>query len=264
MSEVATVVSEPTGAIVTTDQIDAAITGHASDTKFFTTNAQDLCAAQGKMSAWTRMKISELNNEMLELQTEHDIALKNKWRAGPWRKQMNMLAKRIDYYTKIGAAVDAGYVIVPVMPMDVFAVRVKVGSRPSSHNTTWSNHNESFQAETGMQALGAGEYVSDQNEVRQYETTSKDSQGREQKITNYYATGYGDIAFPLDVAKPVVMEATAAAMAMKVFDEVGVVRDGGVKNRRGDPFVIARIRDPRPNRTGLCFFIGWFIDVSAL
>ncbi len=234
------------------------------DVRFYASDPQDLMAAQGKMAAWARMKISQLENERLELSTELEIAKRNKWRSGSWQKQITMIDRRINYYKKIEHVINDGYVLVPSMPMDVFAVRVKTTAIVPGGIHDWRTRNKAKQVAAGTLPSGEGKNISNDTVCIQWDETEKDSAGREEKKMYYQATELQDVEFPLDLARPVIMEKTAKALAMKAFDEVGVVRDRMGTNRRADPFVLGRIIDPRPGRHGLCFFIAWHIDVSDL
>jgi hypothetical protein len=62
------------------------------------------------------------------------------------------------------------------------------------------------------------------------------------------------------------MQRTAQAMALKVFDEIGVATDTvrGRSGTRGDPVLIGRILNPNPNKPALSVFLGWYFDPSVL
>ncbi len=229
----------------------------------FSTDASQLGAMQEKMGVWVRMRIAELENDMIGLQAELDIALQNNWRPDSWRRQINQLDKRVKYYQKIEAVIKEGYVLVPSMPMDVFAVRTTKNYPPRKIHG-WGTHRQAEQVAAETAPGGTGKYVSSDTDFNHWRETRRDSAGKETTVDLYQANAFNEIEYPLDVAKPVVMERTAAAMALKVFDEIGVVRDGRPNNRRGDPFVLGRICDPRQNRNGVCFFIGWCFDLRSL
>lgn len=250
MSELATIPVEATEIVPT----------QPKTMQFFTANPQKLCAAQGKLSAWVSMKISELENERVTLQSELDIALKNKWRAEPWRRQLNLLSKRVDYYIKMRAALDAGYVMVPSMQMDLFAIRTD-RDYPKNKHEIYRMNAENSPPTLPPVPLGEGEFVSATADTdgSSYQDTTKNPP---RTVESYWPTDFKAVEFPLDVATPAIMSQTGRAMAMKAFDEIGVVRNAN--QRRGDPFVVARIRDPRQNKSGVCFFIGWYVDAENL
>jgi hypothetical protein len=69
--------------------------------------------------------------------------------------------------------------------------------------------------------------------------------------------------FPLAIAHPLVMDATAAAMALKIFDRIGVVNNRN--QSRGDPIVLGQItrKDGYSTKTA-SFLIAWYLDPRTL
>jgi len=65
------------------------------------------------------------------------------------------------------------------------------------------------------------------------------------------------------MAKPRIMEATSRAMALKIFDDFGILP----AQRKGDPMIIARIIDPRSRSYSdkhVSFLITWHLDTRTL
>lgn len=65
------------------------------------------------------------------------------------------------------------------------------------------------------------------------------------------------------MSKPKIMEATTRAMALKIFDDFGILPE----ERKQDPLIIARIRDPRStayNHRFVSFIIAWNLNTSTL
>ncbi|NIN69677.1 MAG: hypothetical protein GTO63_34330 [Anaerolineae bacterium] len=78
------------------------------------------------------------------------------------------------------------------------------------------------------------------------------------------------------------MKATSRAMALKIFDEIGVLPSETPKGRaqtrdrrqlvrsgsmRGDPILVGRLLDPRGTKRNpkvMNFIIGWRLDTSTL
>jgi hypothetical protein len=64
------------------------------------------------------------------------------------------------------------------------------------------------------------------------------------------------------------MNATAEAMALKVFDQIGIanpVRNVGVQ-RKGDPLIIGQVLSKRVGWTQKCvsFIIAWYLNLDEL
>lgn len=53
----------------------------------------------------------------------------------------------------------------------------------------------------------------------------------------------------------------ARAMALNVFDQLGVVRNSV---RSGDPIVVGQILDPRGGGRMATFFVAWWLDTADL
>jgi hypothetical protein len=78
-------------------------------------------------------------------------------------------------------------------------------------------------------------------------------------------TGWEDIEFQLAIAHPLVMDATAAAMAMKIFDRIGVVPQTARNGYRGDPIVLGQITRKEGYSTKTAsFLIAWYLDPRTL
>jgi len=83
-----------------------------------------------------------------------------------------------------------------------------------------------------------------------------------------------DVEFPLLACRPAIIDATTRAMALKVFDEIGILPPDSSHTdmaaaRKGDPVIVGRIVDPRAKpgwaqRKRLSFLIGWFVDTKDL
>jgi hypothetical protein len=74
------------------------------------------------------------------------------------------------------------------------------------------------------------------------------------------STGYDEPDFPFALVKPAVLDATQRAMALKVFDTIGVVQNDSGR----DPIMVGQLLDPRGNGRLVTFFIAWWLDTSTL
>jgi hypothetical protein len=70
------------------------------------------------------------------------------------------------------------------------------------------------------------------------------------------------VEFPIAAAQAEVMTATQEAMALKVFDAIGICPP----QRKGDPLIIGQIMMPgtRWSRKTVSFLIAWHLDLRTL
>ena len=90
--------------------------------------------------------------------------------------------------------------------------------------------------------------------------------GKDVERHAYEAVDYDDPDFPVVLVKPVVLDATRRAMALRIFDRIGVVT-----GRKQDPIVVGEIIDPRTNlrwshrsQRRVTFFIAWWLNPDDL
>lgn len=84
----------------------------------------EMVPAQASLVAWCGRKIQALSDEAEELELHHTLAVENGWKTSVVTAALNRIGKRILYYTKMRDALQAGYLLVPNMPVEVLAVRV--------------------------------------------------------------------------------------------------------------------------------------------
>lgn len=223
------------------------------------TDADQVRTAQHELVTFFEAKVEEERQTQRDAKNNLEVAVRAGFKLSTYERPLNLAAKRLTYYEKCLAAVEAGFLIVPNMPMSLFAIRTNKNrpkGREHSHRDPWEG-----QTAPGLPE-GEGRYVGENATFRPVQRYEKDSKtGMTNPVTTYVPDDFSEVDYPLAVAEPRIMGKTAAAMAMKVFDEVGVVVD----ERRGDPIVLGRIRltsafqSPR-----ISFLIGWYIDTRTL
>lgn len=226
---------------------------------------QEMPAAQRDLSAWLDQKIESVKHEIAEAEENIQIAVARKLRQSGFRNLASRMKRLLGFYEKIQTAIQAGYLIVPAMNCTVFAVRTDRKSNESS--SLYRTREGANEVRPKALPTGEGEYVNPESHAFiDHTTTEKYSNGQEYKQNWWGGADHMDVAFPIAAIKPHVMDATGRAMALKVFDEIGVVLPAGqsVRSRRGDPFVIGLINDPRRFRPPQAFFIAWWFDTRSL
>ncbi len=221
----------------------------------------DIPATQQAITNWCEEKIASLAVERSDFLDHARIAEKNEWQSKGLRAAAQRTQRTIEYYEKVKAAVAEGYLIVPNFPVEVLAVRV---SRRRPEHEVENQPGYLSNVKPDLSGVGEGRNVSPRPTYQAVPYTRPDPQDPKKTEERYrYVTDeYGDVAgFPMLAVKPVVVAATARAMALKVFDDIGVVT-----GRKQDPVVVGRIYDPRDRwrQKFATFFIAWWFETRAL
>lgn len=222
-------------------------------------NPQEMRTAQFRLVTWAERKIKEEKAEHKDFQTNLHIATKNKWRTETLKRAVNRTQKKIEFYEKVKLALEAGYCIVPDMDIDLFAIRTtKMKPKGNLTRGKWSTPGNQ---KTDMSEAGEGRYVAPSAlyDERQAEITYKE--GKPDVQITRWASEFTEVDFPFRFAKPEILEATAAALKEKIFDEVGILP----RQRGADPMVIGRVTFREGyQRKSINFVIAWFVDTKDL
>ena len=222
-----------------------------------------LAHAQDELISWSEHAQQLVTRELEEQQQVRDHAAAQKWAVAPHDRRIAQLRRRQEFYAKIEGAAREGYVVIPNFEMTAFAIRTKA-AKPKARQRDGKWHpNERSQ----ILPAGEGEYKNPSQLITESTETRKRNYGEKESYTqvvSWPSEFQESIEFPIALAKPVLMQRTAMALATKLFDELGVVDDGPRHGRPGDPVIAGRIRNPRPGRPDITFFIGWYFDPSRL
>lgn len=231
-------------------------------------NPNEMALAKGSLETWLKAKVGQCSSETEELAKALEVAMRNGWATATLRKHTNLASKRADFYRKCLSAVEDGYTLIPNFPIDLFAVRVRrttpLHSQYRSDSPYQSSgNNPAKNPEAEVLPLGEGRYVSGESIIGiTGNYTTKDSSGKEIKKYFFDPTDFSEVAFPMEAAVAEVMDATAEALAKKIFDEVGICP----QSRRGDPLIIGRILGPKVGymQKEVSFLIAWHLDLRTL
>lgn len=228
------------------------------NTQIIALNPSELGVAQSSLIGWCEKKIAEWDVD-LKLHTEAlEHAVANKWKVEGHRKAVNKAAGKIKFYDKIKAAIEAGYILVPNFPLDIFAIRTN-RKTPSGKPTerAW----EGFDQKAGALPVGEGRFVSATPTKDSYEEDRKNKDGTTKEVTMYYPEELSEeIEIPMSLVKPEIMRAVDIARAQLIFDSIGVSTD-----RRGDPIVCGQINESSAwSSKRLTFFLAWYVDLNDI
>ena len=245
-------------------------TDEDGDVTVIARNRKEMDIANKSLIAWADRKLAALQTEKSEHEANFKLAKRRKIKSDAYQALATKTQKKIEYYEKIREALAAGYCIVPSMPIDVIAIRTTKKKPKANHSESVSQKDGYVSTpnvpnqKTNSPPAGEGKYVQPAAILREgrREFVSQKS-GKEMIEISRWASNFQDeIDFPFKLAKPAILNATANALAEKVFDEIGVLptRPGS------DPMVIGRIK----RSTGayqfesVDFVIVWFIDTKDL
>lgn len=245
-----------------------------SDHHLVAVNGTEMMAARLGIQNWLRTKLDDIQSEINTAQANYDAAIKHKWKASPFKNQIRKEQSKHLYYSKILAASEAGFTIVPNMDVTVFAVRTKRSWPKWNGNEGTSNYSYNSASpivpdeEEQRLPVGEGEYKSpDQLFHERHQKLKETDKVTGKEIEVYHVRqicdGFEQIEFPLAVAQPLVMDATARAMAMKIFDRIAIVPQK--YKRRGDPIILGQITRKEGWQTKIAsFLIAWYLDPRTL
>lgn len=234
-----------------------------ADFTVIATTPAAMIEAQKSLISWADRKIEAIKLESKEAVEQLAISVERKWKTDAWRRQVAKYERRVEFYEKIKAALNAGYYIVPPFPIDIFAIRTKRESPKEKDSEYQNNHDQEAQ----ILPPGEGRYVSPVPVTESYADTKTLSDGKVKEITRYYASEFSDVEFPFKLAKAEIRDATNAAMALGIFDRMGVLP----RTRSPDPLVCGQIIVPNQpsyysgdSLKAVTFFVAWWLDTKTL
>lgn len=247
--------------------VPTATVPHPPDRTLVALTPSDVGHAQTELLAWCDQKIAALNAERSDLIDSARIAASNNWASASLDRLATKKAKEVEYYRKIRAAVAAGYLIVPNFDIEIMAVRVD--GQPEKRRATFERVDITHAA-AGMLPVGEGRYVDEKLQYRELSYSAPDPRnpGQTKHHELYEVSRYDDnVDFPVLAVKPLILEATARAMALKIFDRIGVVT-----GKREDPIVVGQVLHPSVGKKGqhfrgfkrVSFFIAWWLSTETL
>lgn len=242
-----------------------------NQTFLMATNPYMMGKAQARLVQWAKDKLAELKAELKDHKDNLAIASKLKIRTEAYKRYIATTGKKIEMQEKILSALEAGYCIVPDMDVELFAIRTtkkkpKSNDRYAHNNAEYGVHAPDVPDQvTNSPPAGKGEYVDPVAAARVATKNYKDSKTGKDMIENHsWASSFNPtIDFPFKLARPAILDATTKAMALKIFDEIGVLPKSRIQP---DPVIVGRIirRVNSYTFVRFNFLIAWFLDVKDL
>lgn len=257
----------------------ATIQTTGNDLEVTASTPTQMAECQHSVIAWMKNKIEAVKleiktaqDESTELRTSYEYAVKQKWKKDTLKKHWDLAEKRVafqfkrlDYYHKLLTALENGYYIVPPMAMELFAIRTD--RKKPSQIIHWAYHSNQHNYEESAKSLpvGEGDNKNPHPSVNRVWSKGEIKDKDQQPYYPYRASEWSEIDFPFNMAKPHIMEATSRAMALKVFDEMGVLPQDYKRNP--DPVIMGRIYAPKKNpydNKCITFMIAWHLNTKDL
>ncbi len=227
------------------------------------THPKELEAHHKSLLDTVTQRLEVLTQELEEHKQTLAKFQKSRWNTRSWKRVIANVDIQVDYYTKLKAALEAGYYVIPDFPVEVFAVRTSK-AKPRKKR----NNYQSQASTTEMEVLPAGEgkNVAGNSIVDSEQQPYVDYNGDKRKRTMYFPVEFMkvDIAagVPMALVKPRIIDATAKALDMKIFDELGVMLPQAAQ--KGDPLIIGKIYDPTRNGHCVSFIVAWWFAPEDL
>lgn len=209
--------------------------------------------SQEALIAWCNKKIIAVTDEADELRLAYEHAKKNKWQTATLNRHYNLALKRQQYYIKIQTALVQGYYIVPNFPIQMFVIRTRK-DRPKGQ---WKKNEYYINSATAdVLELGTGEYHNPEVMVEKHHTWNAEK--NQYDLTHVTADEFAETEFPINMAKPSIMDATSRAMAKKIFDQIGVLPSF---RKNQDPLIIGQILG---HNKIVSFMIAWHLNTDVI
>jgi len=219
-------------------------------------NPQEMEAAQSQLVAWVDNKIHEADQQLADFQQNLALAQRERWKTSGLTTACRLARRKCQFYEKMKAAIEAGYVIVPNFPIDVFAIRTE--KEEPKQDCSIHRHDRRLQRSEAPQ-LGKGRNVSNEPVI-----VSQKEVIDEKTTTYYWADAFQEVDFPLKFAKITVLDDVGKALALNIFDEIGVLPARAAKV---DPMVIGQIvyrGSHSYTERRLSFLITWWLNEEHL
>ena len=225
-------------------------------------NPVEMQSARENLIEWLRLKLASVETDINDYQASLEQAIKNRWNKTGLRKAVNQAINQRTFYEKVLAAVEAGYTIIPEFPIDVFAIRVERGNAITENQASRYGRPTALLEPPDILPEGEGDYASSIPKTHTWQENKTDEKGNKYTVYHLNSTDLQDVAFPVRAARVEVMSATSEAMALRVFDQIGICP----AKRKADPLIIGQILMPVKNYTQktVSFLIAWHLNLNEL
>lgn len=242
--------------------------GEVRETTVIATTREQMLAAQQVLVRKAESRIAGLHAEIAELRENLEIAKKNKLKISTIQDKIQRNERRVTFYQKLKAAFEEGFVLIPDMDLEVFAVRTTRELPKQNYKSIESPRSWDVPVVPDVEAsrapVGEGEYVSPRPHLQGSSSERKNEKGETVYSKDRWADAFAEeITFPFALAKPRIVDLTTRAMALKIFDEIGVLPNR--VRRNSDPMVVGRVLLKEGWQTKrMNFLVCWFVETEDI
>ena len=242
-------------------------TGAQNPITVIATNHQEMQAAQQVLIQRVGGRLARLYSEIANLGKNLALAKAGHLDRSRINAAISKARRRVVFYEKLKAALEAGYTLIPDMEVEVFAIRTTKQGPDRNYKQDTRNYDFFLSVddqESNRPPVSVGTYVRPQPTIyRSKKEKGVDQAGKITYTREAWAEDWQEeLLFPFSLAKVRIVEETTRALALKVFDNLGVLP---VSRRNADPMVIGQVvlkegwRERRMN-----FLICWFVDADTI
>jgi len=232
----------------------------SGDLQLTATQPAEMAQCQISLIEWTKAKILEMQAEEREMSEAYEQAVKSKWKSEPLKRFWAKAVKRVEFYKKMLSALEHGFVIIPNFPVTVFAIRTNRENPLSMMTYQWQGSHE--QKPEGLPE-GTGVYKNPFPLVFERETSAPTPENKDRTVKHFSAESWKELEFPVTMAKANIIEVTSRAMALKLFDDFGIMPE----RKKEDPIIVGRLKDPRSTKYQpryVTFMVAWYLNTKVL
>jgi hypothetical protein len=160
---------------------------------------------------------------------------------------------------QVGAALAAGYYIIPPFDFHVIAIRTDRDAPTQAASTS----RRRFQQEPRKLPVGAGQFVDPFPQRKLIDTEiRKNAAGNDYPVEIFgnEEKWSANLELPVRAHKPTIIEATAKALGELIFDQIGIAPAA----QSADPIIAGQILHWRKYYAPLTFFVAWWLDEQDL
>lgn len=226
-------------------------------TAIVATTPQQMQEAQSTTLAWVVKKIEAVKHELADARATFTTLQAAKFNTNRATAMIRRASRRVTFYEKIHAALEAGYVIIPPFDVQIFAVRTDRGPKRDMDEF----RNTADQRGRAL-PVGEGQYVDPQPvRINSGETMTKERADKTTyEVALYENDEWRDADLPVRAHKPQLITAVHGAMGQLIFDALGIAPSF----RSVDPIIVGEIYRPDVYRASIMFFVAWWLDEADL